>query len=134
MRDQLLAIQLRAYPDSYELLDVEMFEALERAVPDWMAKHKYEDWQDYNARCEMGVFAPIYYREWRALQIEQTRARWARSAFRCRSEWPMGFFYACGKQDDGTYRHVGFRYGTEDCEYASGFDGMTYTPTKGESK
>jgi len=42
----------------------------------------------------------------------------------------MGFFYACGKRDDGTYRHVGFRYGAEhESEYMSGFDGMTYTPT-----
>ena len=136
MKDQLLAMQMRAFPDSYELLDVEMFEALERVVPDWMAKHKMEDWPMYDARHEFGDwYAPIFYLEWKRQQIEQTRARWARSAFRCRSEWPMGFFYACGKQDDGTYRHVGFRYGAgHESEYMSGFDGMTYTPTKETSK
>jgi hypothetical protein len=128
----LMEAQMGEWPDSLVLTDRQMHDALKVGTPDWLVKHKYEDWQDYNARCEMGVFAPIYYREWRALQREQTCAQWARSAFYYRSGDPDGFFYACGKQDDGTYRHVGFRYGTEDCEYASGFDGMTYTPTKGE--
>jgi hypothetical protein len=63
--------------------------------------------------------------------LNTENAMWARNAFIYRSENPQGFFYACGKQLDGTYRYVGFRYGTEGHEYVSAFVGMTY---KGESK
>jgi hypothetical protein len=112
--NSLMEAQMGEWPDSLVLTDRQMHDAMRVAVPDWLANHKIENWKH--------------------LQIEQTRAQWARSAFYYRSGDPAGFFYACGKQDDGTYRHVGFRYGTEDCEYASGFDGMTYTPTKGDNK
>jgi hypothetical protein len=129
----LLEAQMGEYPDSVVLTPRQMHYAMKVGIPDWMVNHKYEDWQDYASRCEMGVFAPIYYRDWRALQIEQTRAQWARNAYYHQADTPEGFFYACCKRDDGTYRYIGFRYGLEDCEYASGFDGLTYTP-EGESK
>jgi hypothetical protein len=124
----LLEAQLSAYPDSIVLTDIQMYDTLRMQVPDWMVGHKYEDWEDYNTRCEMGVFAPIYYRDWRTLQIEQTRAQWARNALLYKWQTPDGFFYACCKKEDGTYRYVGFRYGLEESEYASGFDGMGYNP------
>ena len=133
--NSLMEAQMGEWPDSLVLTDRQMYDAVKVGTPDWMAKHKIEDWRMYEARHEFGDwFAPIFYMDWKHLQIEQTRAQWARNAFYYRSGDPDGFFYACGKRDDGTYRHVGFRYGTEDCEYASGFDGLTYTPTKGESK
>jgi hypothetical protein len=124
----LMEAQMGEWPDSLVLTDRQMHDAMRVQVPDWLAGHKYEDWEDYNTRCEMGVFAPLYYRDWKQLQIEQTRAQWARNAFYYRAGDPQGFFYACGKREDGTYRHVGFRYGTQDSEYASGFDGMGYAP------
>ena len=34
---------------------------------------------------------------------------------------PQGFFYRCGKREDGTYKWVGYRYGVEPEEYMSGF-------------
>lgn len=129
----LLEAQMGEYPDSVVLTDRQVYDALRHEVPDWIANHKFEDWTHYDARHEMGWFSDMYYREWKRAQIEQTRAQWARNAFYYRSGDTAGFFYACGKRDDGTYRHVGFRYGLEDCEYASGFDGMGYTP-EGESK
>ena len=133
--NSLMEAQMGEWPDSLVLTDRQMHDAMRVAVPDWLVKHKIEDWNWYAFRTDFGSeLAKIFYGEWRALQREQTRAQWARSAFYYRSGDPEGFFYACGKQEDGTYRHVGFRYGTEDCEYASGFDGMTYTPEKGESK
>lgn len=32
-----------------------------------------------------------------------------------------GFFYACGKKDNGDYEWMGYRYGVEPQEYLSGF-------------
>jgi hypothetical protein len=65
-----------------------------------------------------------------ALNTENAMATmWACNAFIYRSENPQGFFYACGKQLDGTYRYVGFRYGTEGHEYVSAFVGMGYKGT-----
>ena len=125
----LLEAQMGEYPDSLVLTDRQMHDAMKVGTPDWLATHKLEDWNWYAFRSEFGgELAKIFYGEWRALQTEQTRAQWARNAFYYRGGDPEGFFYACSKRDDGTYRYVGFRYGTEDCEYASGFDGMTYTP------
>ena len=129
----LMEAQMGEWPDSLVLTDAQMREALATEVPDWLAGHKFEDWKKYDARHEMGWYASMYYQNWKHVQIEQTRAQWARSAFHYRSGDPEGFFYACGKRADGTYLYVGFRYGTEDCEYASGFEGMIYTP-QGETK
>jgi hypothetical protein len=130
--ETLLQAQLAAYPDSLVLTDRQMYDALRHEIPDWIENHKFEDWTHYDARHEMGWFSDMYYREWKRAQIEQTRAQWTRNAFYYRSGDVDGFFYACGKREDGTYRHVGFRYGLEEPEYASGFDGMGYT--QGESK
>jgi hypothetical protein len=124
----LMEAQMGEWPDSLVLTDRQMLDTMQTQVPDWVAKHKFENWVHYDARHEMGWYSNMYYNEWKRLQIEQTRAQWARNAFYYRSGDTEGFFYACGKREDGTYRHVGFRYGTQDSEYASGFDGMGYKP------
>jgi hypothetical protein len=129
----LMEAQMGEWPDSLVLTDAQMLEAMANEVPEWIAKHKFKDWRSYEARHEMGWYAEIHYDEWRRAMMEETRARWARAAFRCRIGDSQGFFYACGKRDDGTYQYVGFRYGLEDCEYASGFLDMTYTP-QGETQ
>lgn len=128
----LMKAQMGEWPDSLVLTPMQMYEAMKVGIPDWLQGHKFEDWAQYEARHEMGWFAETHYREWRTAQIEQVRAQWARSAFMYIAQDPEGFFYACGKRPDGTYRHVGFRYGTKDSEYASGFVGMTYTPVQEE--
>jgi hypothetical protein len=125
--------QVSAYPDSLRLTDTQMLEALRTAIPDWVAEHKFEDWRHYDARHEMGWYASIGYENWKQLEIEMTRARWARNAFLYRTQNAQGFFYACVKRPDGTYRYIGFRDGFEEQDYASGFDGMEYTP-QGETK
>jgi len=101
----LLEAQMGEYPDSVVLSDSQMYAALAVATPEWASDTTPE------------------------AAIEQARAQWARNAFMYRSDYPQGFFYACVKREDGTYRYVGFRYGIEGCEYASAFHGMTY---KGE--
>ena len=129
----LMEAQLSAYPDSIVLTDHQMYTALQLEVPDSMDYYKLEEW---------GYYEDLKKDEWLAVrlhdisvdaEIDETRARWARNAFIYRAETPEGFFYACCKKEDGSYKFVGFRYGLEDSEYASGFDGMGYTP-EGESK
>jgi hypothetical protein len=130
--DTLMEAQMGEWPDSVVLTDIHVYELVRNGIPDWLVGHKFEDWRHYDARHEMGWYASIGYENWKQLEIEMTRARWARSAFKYRGDTPQGFFYVCGKREDGTYQHVGFRYGTRDSEYASGFDGLQYTP-QGES-
>lgn len=127
----LLESQLRAFPDSLVLTEYQMFDALRATVPDWLADHKYEDWRYYEARHELGYWADNFYHEWKRQEIEQARSQWARSAFLYKSQYPDGFFYACGKKPDGTYRYVGYRFGLDLHEYASGFIGMEYKSTGG---
>jgi hypothetical protein len=124
----LLDAQMSAFSDSIALTDYQMYTALQFEVPDWIANHKYEDWRYYEARYELGYWSDNFYRTWKEQQIEETRARWARNALLYKWQTPDGFFYACSKKEDGTYRYVGFRYGLHVSEYASGFDGMGYTP------
>ena len=128
VKPRLLDAQLSAYPDSIVLTDHQMYDALRSEIPSWLIGHEFENWDKYEARYEMGVFAGWYYDKWKDHQIEETRARWARNALLYKWQTPDGFFYACCKKEDGTYRYVGFRYGVEDSQYASGFDGMGYTP------
>ena len=44
----------------------------------------------------------------------------ARSLMLC-LQAPVGVFYECGKNADGTYKWRGFRYGFEESQYMSGF-------------
>lgn len=128
----LLEAQLSAYPDSVVLSDYQMFDALRATVPDWLVDHKIEDWDKFEAHYEMGVFTDWYYHEWKQHMTEEARAQWARNAMLYKSQYPKGFFYACCKKPDGTYRYVGYRFGKKDSEYASGFIDMTYTPQEVE--
>jgi hypothetical protein len=126
-RKKLEQAQFAEWPDSLILSDREMLTLLVWAVPDWLQELTLETWDQadwYETKWErkQGFFA-----YWDKQATEQ-RLIWARSAFMCRSNYPDGFFYACGRREDGRYRHIGFRYGIEPSEYMSGFSGMTYTP------
>ena len=126
MEEILWAAQLEAYPDSMRLTDSEMLKAL-YTVPETLKDMTVNDWyykDGYPDKVERQI-AFIAYMEKSKLQEQ---AQWARSAFMCRFSYPDGFFYACCKRDDGTYRYVGFRYGTSGDQYMSGFVGLNYTP------
>jgi hypothetical protein len=129
--------QLSAYPDSIVLTDIQMMDALRKSTSDWIKYDKPEEWRYYadlsDALKEDKWLVMRMHEISVDLQVQETRAQWARSAFIYRAETPEGFFYACCKKPDGTYKFVGFRYGLEDSQYASGFCGMEYTP-EGESK
>lgn len=129
----LMEAQLSAYPDSIVLTDHQMYTALQVGVPDWMDYYKLEEWRYYEHLKKDEWLAERLFENSLQGLIEETRARWARNAMLYKWQTPDGFFYACHRKPDGSYRHVGFRYGLEDSEYASGFDGMGYTP-EGETK
>jgi len=125
MEEILWAAQLEAYPDSIRLTDDEMLNAL-YSIPETLKGLTVNDWyfkDGYTNEIKRQV-AFIAYMEKSKLQEQ---AQWARSAFKCRSSYPNGFFYACSKRDDGAYRYVGFRYGTSLDQYMSGFVGLNYT-------
>ena len=126
MEEILWAAQLEAYPDSIRLTDDEMHSALYR-VPETLKGMTVNDWhfKDGYTNDMERQFAFMAYVEKSKLQEQ---AQWARGAFMCRFSYPDGFFYACCKRDDGTYRYVGFRYGTSLDQYMSGFVGLNYTP------
>ena len=126
MEEILWAAQLEAYPDSIRLTDDEMHSAL-YSVPETLKGMTVNDWhfKDGYTNDMERQFAFMAYVEKYKLQEQ---AQWARGAFMCRFSYPDGFFYACCKRDDGTYRYVGFRYGTSGDQYMSGFVGLNYTP------
>ena len=125
MEEILWAAQLEAYPDSIRLTDDEMHRAL-YSVPETLKGLTVNDWhfKDGYTNDMERQFAFMAYVEKYKLQEQ---AQWARGAFMCRFSYPDGFFYACCKRDDGTYRYVGFRYGTSGDQYMSGFVGLNYT-------
>ena len=124
----LMEAQLSAYPDSIVLTDHQMYTALQLEVPDSMDYYKLEEWGYYeDLKKDEWLAKRLFEHDLKAL-IEQTRARWARNALLYKWQTPEGFFYACSRKPDGSYRFVGFRYGLEESQYASGFDGMGYTP------
>ena len=123
----LVAVQMQEWPDSVILTDEAMLKLLNVTWPDHLrgAERKVFNNKNLSLHQAEAAYARIH------REVAEYRAQWARGAFLCRMSWPDGFFYACGKRDGTvTYRHIGFRFGTEPCEYMSGFGGMTYTPEK----
>jgi hypothetical protein len=130
--ETLMEAQLAAFPDTRVLTDDEMADMMYHAYPDWLKDVTLTNWDksDWYANDIDRKQALFEYKE---LELTRARLSWARGAFMNRAQDPQGFFYACHKQPDGTYRHVGFRFGKSDHEYASGFHGLTFKP-QGETK
>lgn len=124
----LMDAQLSAYPDSRRLTDDEMLGLLENAMPAWTEQAIKELVTKY-ANKEIGKSEMYVERERQRFAVAESRGQWARIAFMCRTTYPDGFFYACGRRDDGVYKFVGFRYGLEESEYMSGFCDMTFMGT-----
>jgi hypothetical protein len=126
MEEILWAAQLEAYPDSIRLTDDEMLRAL-YTLPETLKGLTVNDWYFRDGYTNKAICLSRFI-EYVEKSKLQEQAHWARSAFMCRFSYPDGFFYACCKRDDGTYRYVGFRYGTSVDQYMSGFVGLNYTP------
>ena len=125
MRKALEKAQFQAWPDSVILTDGQMMRAMQ-SEPRWVQDLTIENWPEKGQYTDVErgfVFLTYKQTETRAQQL-----LWARAAFMDRSDYPDGFFYACCKGEDGTYRHVGFRYGVKESEYMSGYSGLTYKP------
>ncbi len=55
------------------------------------------------------------------IDLAYANPEFARHAALSLVEDPIGFFYKCGRQPNGAYRWVGYRYGVDESEYRSGF-------------
>ena len=125
--DTLMEAQMAAFPDTRVMTDDELADLLYYAYPDWLMgvtlmNWDKSDWYDTDAERKDAL------RQYKERELLSARLSWARGAFMNRAQDPNGFFYACHKQPDGTYKHVGFRFGRHDHEYASGFHGLTFKP------
>lgn len=126
---KLWAAQLLDYPDSVRLNERTlwwvMYQSRPFASPEKFSqvessgdkRYSYGDSGLYRDRNEAR-------HEWlRDMEIlfERHRAQVARTIALNLMDEMGGIFYACHRQPDGTYRHMGFRYGEGRGEYASGF-------------
>ena len=112
MNKALWAVQVGEFPDSVFLDDRQILRLIHVAVPDWLRDMTWRTWdrkEDYDSDVE----ARIAFYEWRDKEIMRQRFHWALCAFGNRSQSSDGFFYACGKQEDGWYKYIGFRMGLE---------------------
>jgi len=127
MRKVLEEVQFQVWPDSVILTDEQMFRAMQ-SEPAYLSSLTPETWDPDNWYSDNDVERRIMFAKYKDRETAQQQLLWARAAFMNRSDYPEGFFYACGRQDDGTYKYVGFRCGVEASEYMSGYSGLTYKP------
>ena len=126
MEEILWDAQLKAYPDSIRLSDDEVRQAL-YSTPEYLRDMVEDEWHHKDGY-DNAMERRLAFSAYKEKTILQEQLHWARSAFMCRYSYPEGLFYACCKKDDGSYRYVGFRYGTEMQQYISGFVGLIYIP------
>ena len=135
MDKTMWAVQVNEFPDSVKLEDSQVLEMIMSAVPDWLRDMTVEQWREEliggydNANDELLAF-----RAWCDKETMRARFMWSISAFGNRSQSSDGFFYACGKQDNGWYKHIGFRMGLDPSDYASGYMGLNFKNYGKESK
>lgn len=126
---KLWAAQLGDYPDSVRLNEKTLWWVMRNSWPEYFPKSFSEVEAQGEFRYSYGESGMYRDRnearyEWsRDMEVllERHRAQVARSVAMHALDDMGGIFYACHKQPDGTYRHMGFRYGEEPGEYASGF-------------
>lgn len=118
----LWAVQLAQYPDSVELRMGQVLRMHQQCRP----------WGEHPRLRARELKDPFYvqlYNErvhkWEMQKLEMERSMLmsiavALSNTVSHGEKP-GIFYLCGKQEDGTYQWMGYRYGYAPSEYMSGF-------------
>lgn len=118
VQEELWEVQLQEYPDSVRMKSEEVLDACYESPPDLDRILKYWDetksvmWDESDRRHMRSQFAKdVIARH----KYDVSRA----IAFTIQD--PCGVFYKCGKNEDGTYRWMGFRFGFEGSEYQSGF-------------
>jgi hypothetical protein len=121
-------VQLVQWPDSVRLSDAQIHKMILTTEPDWVRDMTLEKWRrDYALYTyDNDVEAQFEFHKWCEKNILQSRFTWALCAFGNRSQSSDGFFYACGKQENGWYKHIGFRMGLAPSDYASGYMGLNY--------
>ncbi len=127
-RDQLIQAQLKFWPDSRIMKFDEVL--VEWGQGGCTVKDKHYVPFDLAWKLEedfdtSSVDITFLFTQWRACRARiealicahQTMQSIAMAV----ADDPHGVFYECGKNEDGTYRWRGFRYGLEGHEYRSGF-------------
>jgi hypothetical protein len=122
---KLWEVQVGQFPDSVYLNDTQVLNLIMSAVPDWLRDMTWDMW-DRKGDYDNDMEARLAFYEWREKEITKNRFIWAINAFSNRSQSSDGFFYACGKREDGRYKHIGFRTGLEPSDYSSGYMGLNY--------
>lgn len=120
VQEELWGVQLQEYPDSVRLTPKEVIDACyERSPTLALAMH---DWDhdsgpDYENESDRRAARSLKGQE----LILQHQLNVSRLVVIAAVQSPCGVFYKCGKNEDGTYRWMGFRFGFEGSEYQSGF-------------
>lgn len=119
VREELWDVQLEVFPDSVRtsLGDVLDLTYKQPRHLDAIMKAWTRDYANlYNTKAEEMVAYTQKFND----TIATYRLDLARSII-LTLQYPQGIFYMCGKQHDGTYLYMGFRYGAEPSQYMSGF-------------
>lgn len=119
-RDELIAAQLREWPDS-RIVEIDHVMNVWLNVPidtEYVASER-------KTLRSMGAYemeARFRAVEKGLLRARESSLRNARGVILAMTYHPEVVFYECSQRPDGTYRHRGARYGVEGREYASGFE------------
>jgi hypothetical protein len=119
VQEQLWEMQLSQFPTSVKLTGDEIRELCD-SKPAFLDA-TMERWDQTMASSYTPDMAKWARRDERQKLILDHRAQAGRYIARCLFDEPYGIFYKCAPQPDGSYRYIGFRYGFEDYQYASGF-------------
>ena len=125
LRQQLIERQLEEYPDSRIMSDDEVCDKWVDELSPRVMTGITRRCAEHAKRLKDAGFDEQELREtfrddW-AEAIRQEKAHVAACVLLCMRQNPVRVFYECGKQEDGTYRFRGCRYGVQGYEYASGF-------------
>ena len=116
---ELWEVQLKEFPDSIKLSIGETLD-LTYKDPSYLKEEMQmwtRDWgRMYNTKPEeLNAYMVI-----KSQIVTSHRLALARNCI-IAMRHPQGFFYRCGKQEDGTYKWRGYRYGVKPEEYMSSF-------------
>lgn len=125
LRQQLVERQLEEYPDSRIMTEDEVRNEWVDNIPAHIRERIEAHCDERAAKLQrLGVKVEEVknaYAEERRMMFRQEMNHIARCVLLAMSNSPVRVFYECGKNEDGTYKFRGCRYGVQGYEYMSGF-------------
>lgn len=119
-RDELIAAQLREWPDS-RIVEIDHVMNVWLNVP-LDSAYVSDEQKSLVALGVSEMEARFQALDKALLRSRESSLRNARGVILALTYHPEVVFYECSQRPDGTYRHRGARYGVEGREYASGFE------------